>query len=104
MEKITYPDDVTLFLDEWRGIHIPKNFAEGIKRECIIDREKWEVELDFLAKASLETEGYWETWQSVLDDLKVKIGRRTYFFYQNGSVWMIRDNEKTRKEFFKNVI
>lgn len=104
MEKIAYPDDITLFLDECRGISIPRDFAESLKREYIINREKWEDDLNFLAKSSLETDSYWETWQDVLDNLKVKIGRRTYFFYQDGSVWMIRDNEKTKKEFFKNVI
>ena len=105
MKTITkYPNDITLFLDECRGIHIPCDFAKSIKREFIINRLEFDDDLDFLAKSGLETDGYWETWQDVLDNLKVKIGRRTYFFYKYGPVWMIRDNEKVRKEFFKNVI
>ena len=104
MEKIAYPDDVTLFLDECRGIYIPCDFAKSINREYIINREKWENDLDFLAKSGTEKDGYWDTWQDVLDQLKVKIGRRTYFFYQGGPVWMVRDNAKVRKEFFTTVI
>ena len=103
--KITkYPDDITLFLDDARGIYLPRDFAESINREYIINREKWENDLDFLARSAPESNFFWDTWQDVLDGLKVKIGRRTYFFYQDGPVWMIRDNEKVRKEFFKNVI
>ena len=104
MKTTKYPDDITLFLDDARGIYLPRDFAESINREYIINREKWENDLDFLAKSGTGKDGYWDTWQDVLDGLKVKIGRRTYFFYQDGPVWMIRDNEKVRKEFFKNVI
>ena len=120
MEKITYPDDVTLFLDECRGIYIPCDFAKSINREYIINREKWESDLDFLAKSETEKDGYWDIWQDVLDQLKVKIGRRTYFFYQHGPVqkfyqdgpirmmygpiWMVRNNLKVRKRFFKNFL
>ena len=104
MKTTKYPDDITLFLDDTRWIYLPRDFAENINREYIINREKWENDLDFLAKSGTEKDGYWDTWQDVLDGLKVKIGRRTYFFYQDGPVWMIRDNEKVRKEFFKNVI
>ena len=57
MEKIAYPDDVTLFLDGCRGVYIPKNFAEEIKREYIIDREKWENDLDFWQNLGLEKTG-----------------------------------------------
>ena len=98
-----YPDDVTLYLSEDRGIYIPRDFAESINRELIVDREKWEDDLDFLAKSGTGKDFYWETWQNVLDGLKVKFGRRTYFFYQDGPVWMIRDTEKVRKDFFKSI-
>ena len=106
MQTITkYPEDITLFLDECRGIYIPCDFAKSLKREFIINREKWENDLDFLAKSGTEKDGYWDTWQDVLDGLKVKIGRRTYFFSQvvPGDVWMIRDTEKVRKDFFKSI-
>lgn len=104
--KITnYPDDVTLFLDDSRGIYIPRDFAESINRECIINREKWENELDFLIKYDTNKDFYWETWQNILDNMRVRIGRRTYFFSQvvPGDVWMIRDTEKVRKDFFKSI-
>ena len=103
MQTTKYPEDITLFLDGCRGTYIPKNFSESIKREFIINREKWDHELDFLIKYDTNKDFYWETWESVLDNLKVKIGKRIYFFYQSDDLWMIRDNEKTRKEFFKNV-
>ena len=105
MQTITkYPEDITLFLDECRGIYIPCDFAKSLKREFIINREKFDEDLDFLARSAPESDFFWETWQYILDNLKVKIGRRTYFFYQDGPVWMIRDCEKVRKEFLKNVI
>ena len=103
MKTTKYPEDITLFLDDTRGIYIPCDFAKSLKREFIINREKFDEDLDFLARSAPESDFFWETWQDVLDGLKVKIGRRTYFFYQDGPVWMIRDNEKVRKEFFKNV-
>ena len=106
--KITnYPDDVTLFLDNSRGIYIPKVFAENINRELIVDRVSWswDHELDFLIKYDTNKDFYWETWQNILDNMRVRIGRRTYFFSQvvPGDVWMIRDTEKVRKDFFKSI-
>ncbi len=105
MEKITYPDDVTLFLDESRGTDIPRDFAILINKDLIIDREKWLPELDFLMKYDPYHDFYWETWDQILNHLKIKIGHRTYFFQQvsPGDVWMIRNNEKVRKQFFKSI-
>ena len=80
MEKITYPDDVTLFLDESRGTDIPRDFAILINKDLIIDREKWLPELDFLMKYDPYHDFYWETWDQILNHLKIKIGHRTYFF------------------------
>ena len=104
MKTTEYPDDITLFLDDTRGIYLPRDFAEVITSENIINRQEFDDDLDFLIKYDTTRDFYWETWQNILDHLKIKIGRRTYFFYQDGPVWMIRDNEKVRKEFFKNVI
>ena len=117
---VKYPDDITLFFDDTHGIYIARDFAESIDRACIIKREKWESDLDFLARFETENDEYWDTWQYVLDLLKVKIGKRTYFFYQHGPVqkfyqdgpirmmygpiWMVRNNLKVRKRFFKNFL
>ena len=98
-----YPEDVVLFTDDAYGVYIPKHFAKALDRDYIVDREKWDEDLDFLIKYPIEKDGYWETWQDVLDNMRIKIGRRTYFLYQDGSVWMVRDNEKTRRKFFKNI-
>ena len=48
MKTTKYPDDITLFLDDTRGIYLPRDFAESINREYIINREKWENDLDFI--------------------------------------------------------
>ena len=100
-----YPDDVTLYISEDRGVYIPKVFAEVIRNENIINRQEFDDDLDFLIKYDTTKDFYWETWQNILDNMRVRIGRRTYFFSQvvPGDVWMIRDTEKVRKEFFKSI-
>jgi hypothetical protein len=105
MEKIAYPDDVTLYLSEDRGVYISKVFAEVIRNENIINRKEFEKDLNFLKKYDTKKDFYWETWDQILNHLKIKIGRRTYFFCQvsPGDIWMIRDCEKVRKDFFKSI-
>jgi hypothetical protein len=95
------PDPV-LYLDDHRGIYIPRDFARDTYRDCISGVKS--EDLDYLAgeytptgdddpddRGGPDGEHYWDTWQTVLDNARVR-GRTEpteYTLYQDGALWLI---------------
>lgn len=73
-----------LFLDDHRGIYIPRDFAQCVVRECVsgISDE------DYTDLLNPESDTYWDTWQLVVDAAIVTDGIR-YRLYQDGDLWLI---------------
>jgi hypothetical protein len=90
-----------LFLSDARGIYIPRDFAQGIKRECVsgVTDEDWKI-----LEAGPDHEAYWETWNLVCDYAVItdEHGIR-YRPYQNGDCWLVPEGMEydERTEGFK---
>ncbi len=75
-----------LFLDDHRGIYIPRDFAACVKRECVtgVDDDTWST------LENPDHEWYWEAWQDVCDRAIVTDEKgNTYNVYQDGACWLI---------------
>ncbi len=85
---MTKPDPV-LFLDDHRGIYIPRDFVESIVPEALsgVDPENIEI-----LKEGPDHEWYWEAWEDVMSKAVVtdKAGFK-YSIYQDGACWLIPD-------------
>ena len=82
------PETSKLFLDGNRGIYIPRDFAECIKREHVenVSAEQWAI-LD----AGPDHEFYWDAWTEVLDGavLTDPVTAVRYTLWQDGDLWII---------------
>lgn len=89
---------VILFLDSRRGTFIPRDFAQCIKREAVEGVNP--KTLDELAKEdSPESEDYWELWQEVLANARVKHENGyVYHVHQDGDVWLYNYDLMTQQE------
>ena len=58
-------ENIQIFFDSNRGVYIPQNFAEEIKRESVegVTAEDWES-----MEAGPDQGWYWETWERVLNN------------------------------------
>jgi len=99
--QISKPEPI-LWLNESRGIHIPRDFANSfINRErdvSGVDADDWKI---------LETgpnhEWYWEAWDNICDNACVTDENGIkYSVYQNGDCWLIPHGMEwsDRDEFF----
>lgn len=85
------PEGAELFLDSARGIYIPQNFAEIVKRKCVegVSAEQWAI-----LEEGPEHEWYWEAWDEVLNSAVLTnpdTGQR-FTPYQDGDLWLIPEN------------
>jgi hypothetical protein len=85
-----------LFLDDHRGVYIPRDFANEIKRECVsgVDAKTWAI-----LEAGPDHEWYWEAWSDVIDRATVKDGDTVYTVYQDGPCWLVPEGYDN-PEFF----
>ena len=77
-----------LFLSDARGVYIPRDFAQSIKRECVtgISEEDYAI-----LESGPDHEWYWEAWDDVLNNAVVtdpKSGT-VYTVYQDGDCWLV---------------
>ena len=85
------PESAELLLDGARGIYIPQNFAEIVKRECVegVSEEQWAI-----FEAGPEHEWYWEAWDEVLNSAIVTnpSTHERFTLYQDGDLWLIPED------------
>lgn len=85
------PENAELFLDDARGIYIPQNFAEIVKREFVegVSEEQWAI-----LEAGPEHEWYWDAWDEVLNSavLTNPTTEERFTLYQDGILWLIPEN------------
>ena len=87
------PNGSQLFLSDARGIYIPRDFAEAIRRDCVagVSAEDWET-----LAAGPEHDLYWDTWADVERDAIVTDpadGTR-YALFQDGDLWLVPCDER----------
>jgi hypothetical protein len=81
---------IELFLSDARGVYIPRDFAESIRRECILNVTP--ADLDELARGP-DVEGYWDLWQEIIDVaiLVSATDGTKYRIHQDGDCWLVED-------------
>ncbi len=81
------PDPV-LFLDDHRGVNIPRDFAACVAR----DRVSGVTDEQYADLGTPDSETYWDTWSEVCESA-VLTGTDgvKYRLYQDGALWLIPD-------------
>ena len=85
-----------LFLSDARGIYIPRDFAQSIKRECVTGIS----EDDYAILENPDHEWYWEAWNDVLNNAVVTdpTSGTVYKVYQDGDCWLIEQGAEFNSE------
>jgi hypothetical protein len=85
---MTGKPDVLLWLDDHRGVYIPRDFAN-----CWTDRATHVIGIREQVWTVLENgpdeECYWDEWQYVLDNAVVNIDGVVYHLHQDGALWLV---------------
>lgn len=81
---------IACILDGARGIYIPQAFVNGF------DLKKWHVSKDDadILKEGPDHEFYWDTWDDVLSRAWLKDGKHKWTLYQDGDLFIVRDDYK----------
>jgi hypothetical protein len=90
-KKYTFEDDAILFLSDTRGVYIPRDFAQSIKRECVkgVSDEEWKI-LE-AGPDYEENEFYWDVWNDVEQNAEITDPSNgiVYTIYQNGDCFLV---------------
>jgi hypothetical protein len=79
--------DTIFFLSDARGIYIPRDFANGIKPECLSGATAEDVAI---LKNGPDDLCYWDAWDAVLESARVTEDNGTvYTLHQDGDLWLI---------------
>jgi hypothetical protein len=75
-----------LWLNDARGIYIPRDFVQSIYRKNVPDvsDEDWAI-----LNTGPEHELYWDAWDAVLSDAVVHDETGDYRLYQDGDLWLV---------------
>jgi hypothetical protein len=78
-----------LFLSDARGVYIPRDFAQFIRR----DRTTGISDDDYkILEEGPDHEWYWEAWEDVCNNARITDTDGTvYTVYQDGDCWLIED-------------
>ena len=84
-------------VDGAHGVFVPKVFAKTVNR-ALLSGVSIET-LDYLAKEeSLEDDGFWDTWDSVLNNVRIKVEGKIYHLHQDGDLFIINWDNLTEDE------
>lgn len=97
----TMQSEPMLWLDDHRGIYIPRDFAlsfaDRAKSVTGVSAEDWTIlergpdgGMDSDIPEDESNEWYWDTWTDVCDNARVTDDNGVvYFVYQDGACWLI---------------
>jgi hypothetical protein len=75
----------TLILDGSWGIYIPQMFGTRYLTEA--DCKRCDIDIEYArALGNIESDLYWEAWESVLDNYSTELGET---LYQDQDVWLV---------------
>jgi hypothetical protein len=83
--------DTMLWLDDHRGVYIPRDFANSFANRdhdvSGVDPEQWKI---LETGPELENEFYWEVWTEVCDNAIVTDENGIkYRLHQDGALWLV---------------
>ena len=89
-------DAVELLLSDARGQHIPRDFVECFNlADWGIDPESWAAQT---CAAGPEEEGYWDAWDTILNNAEYKEGAHVWRLHQDGDLWALCDELMSDEE------
>ena len=81
-------ENVKCIVDGANGVFVPMVFAQTVNR-ALLSGVTAET-LDYLAKKeSLEDEGFWDAWDSVLNNARITHNGKIYHLHQDGDLFAI---------------
>jgi hypothetical protein len=80
-----------LLIDSHNGIYVPHVFLNNWSK-FVIDRDKMVPYLEDLQDVGGEY--YWDSWEYILDNAKLKMQNKEYVLRQNEDVWAIPVEEE----------
>ena len=88
---------VECIVDSRHGVFVPMLFARTVNRALLsgVTTE----DLDYLAKEeSTENDGFWDTWDSVLNNARITHNGKIYHLHQDGDLFVIEWENLTEEE------
>ena len=83
----TKKPETILFLSDARGIYIPRDFANGIKPECLSGASAEDIAI---LQSGPDSEFYWDAWDAVLNSARVTDADGVvYTPHQDGDLWLV---------------
>ena len=89
--------NIECIVDGSHGVFVPQWFAQTVNR-TLLSGVSIET-LDYLAKEeSLEDDGFWEEWDSVLNNARITHNGKIYRLHQDGDLFIIDCDNLTEDE------
>ena len=89
--------NVECIVDGAHGVFVPVVFAQTVNR-ALLSGVAVET-LEYLAKEeSVEDDGFWDAWDSVLNNARINIKGKIYHLHQNSDLFIIDWDNITDEE------
>ena len=89
--------NVECIIDGHHGVYVPLVFVQTVNR-ALLSGVAVET-LEYLAKEeSLEDDGFWEEWDSVLNNARITHNGKIYHLHQDGDLFAIAWDNLTDEE------
>ena len=89
--------NVECIIDSRHGVFVPMLFAQTVNRALLSGVAT--EDLDYLAKEeSTEDDGFWDTWDSVLNNARISLEGKIYHLHQDGDLFTIDWDNLTSEE------
>jgi hypothetical protein len=94
-------DNITLILDDHRGIYIPRDFVEGF----LFEGHDWtgiDAEDIAILREGPDHDLYWDAWDVVTDNARITVDGKEFYLWQDGALFVIAVDlpEDEAEEFF----
>ena len=90
-------ENVKYIVDGAHGVYVPMVFAQTVNR-ALLSGVAVET-LDYLAKEeSVEDDGFWDAWDSVLNNARITHNGKIYHLHQDGDLFAIAWDNLTEDE------
>lgn len=102
-------DAVILYSNSSHGVYIPQHFAQTINREYLINDgaiPELDELLDWLCEVEPDADFYIDEWNSVLDNVQVKIDGHIYRLWHDCDLWLYCEElmtEEEKQNFFEGL-
>lgn len=93
--------NINFLLDSARGVYIPRDFVTEAQFNVDVKHcQKWHINEDdaLLLALGPELEGYWETWERVLNEAYIVVDGKRYTLHHDGDLFAVAFDSMTEDE------